>query len=285
MARKIFSGILVFLGALFLVLSLAGIVAAWAYNEPLTTEATSRLQEIDAELSQAQTALQDARLELERTLRIVDTAQQALSRFADQTAQAQDILGNVKGALDDDLLPGLQATREKLTDVRGTLEDLRDGLETLNSLPLVDLNLPGEEALTGLITAVDSLDSQIANVEDIGQQASTFVADSSYILGGDLSETRDNLQALLTTVEEYEQKVLDWREQVAAIISGLPGWIDTACVVLTVFLLWFAFSQFSLFLHGLEGWRGGNMLLPLQETIRSMRRPLPDTGAQADGEG
>ena len=41
MARKIFSGILIVLGAVFLVLSALGIVATWYYNEPLTYEAVA----------------------------------------------------------------------------------------------------------------------------------------------------------------------------------------------------------------------------------------------------
>ncbi len=58
MARKIFSGILIALSAIFLVLSVVGIGAIWFYNEPLTREVTSRLGEIDAQLAQAETTLQ-----------------------------------------------------------------------------------------------------------------------------------------------------------------------------------------------------------------------------------
>ena len=78
MASKLFSGVLIALGTIFLMLSLVGIVAAWAYNEPLTREATGRLTEIDTQLSQAQSSLQSSQLELERALRIVDAAEQAL---------------------------------------------------------------------------------------------------------------------------------------------------------------------------------------------------------------
>ena len=72
MGRKIWSGTLMTLSAIFLIVSLVGIGAAWYYNTPLTQEITSRLQEIDSELSQAQSALTNAQGELERALRIVD---------------------------------------------------------------------------------------------------------------------------------------------------------------------------------------------------------------------
>ena len=37
-----------------------------------------------------------------------------------------------------------------------------------------------------------------------------------------------------------------------------PGWIDNASISLTVFLLWFAFSQAGLFLIGFTAWKGGD---------------------------
>ena len=50
MARKIFSGILILLSSVLLLLSLVGIGAAWYYNEPLTDEVVKRLGEVEQEL-------------------------------------------------------------------------------------------------------------------------------------------------------------------------------------------------------------------------------------------
>jgi hypothetical protein len=84
MLRKIFSWVLIVPSVLLLVLSLAGIGASWIYNQPLTREATSRLKEIDGALLQAQSTLASTQLELERALRIVDAAGQALEKLAEQ---------------------------------------------------------------------------------------------------------------------------------------------------------------------------------------------------------
>jgi hypothetical protein len=69
-------------------------------------------------------------------------------------------------------------------------------------------------------------------------------------LGGDLTETRASLQSFLIAVTEYQTKVTEWRTQIADLTDSLPTWIDRASVGLTIFLLWFALSQFSLFLQG-----------------------------------
>jgi hypothetical protein len=269
MARKIFSGILIALSSIFLVLSLAGIAAAWYYNEPLTGEALTRLGEIETELTGTQTALQDAKAELERTLRIVDSAEATLERLSDELAQARQLFDEFDRTMGDRLIPGLESSRERLNSVRDTLENLRSGLEQLNAIPLINLNLPGDEMLRNLISTVNSLDIQIERMEELADKASTFAEDVSFLMGGDFSETRERLETFLVVIGDYEQKIDGWHTRVEMWIVSVPGWIDRASLILTFFLFWFGLSQFGLLLHGLVLWRGGDPLVVLR------REPLP----------
>lgn len=259
MARKILAWTLIVLSTILLLLSLAGIVAAWVYNEPLTLETTSRLMGIDDELAQAEVTLQSTHAELERALRLVDAAQSALENLAEQSVNAENLLDGIKSSLDDRLLPELKSTRERIDTARNALEDLRSLLQRISSLPFIDIQIP-DQVLTNLIGSANSLDAEIANAEDVAKRASTFVSDTSYLLGGDLTETRDSLQIFLAAVDEYQIKVAGWRAQVSDLIEALPIWIDRASVSLTVFLLWFGLSQFGLFLHGRLILRGQNPL-------------------------
>lgn len=270
MARKIFSGILIVLSVLFLVLSLVGLGAIWFYKESLTREAVSRLEEVDSELIQARTALQSSAQELERALRIVDSAQTALQELALQSEGAESLLTNIQSTLDDRVLPELKTTRGRIGTARSALEDLQSVLAGIGSfLPGIDLSAP-DKIVKDLIDSTNSLDEEIANVETLVQQASTFVSDNSYLLGGDLGETRDSLQSLLTSVQDYEKKVTNWHEQVRDVIAMTPTWIDRSSVALTIFLLWFALSQFSLFLHGRSLWAGGDPLVVLRRPRNSL---------------
>jgi chromosome segregation ATPase len=264
MARKIFSGILITLSSMLLLLSVVGIGAAWYYNESLTGEAVARLGEIEAELARTQTALQAAKAELERTLRIVDSAEQTLANLSDELAQAKALFDEFDKTLGDRLIPGLENSRERLNSLRGTLEDLRTGLEDLNSLPFLSLNLPGDEMLANLIETVNSIEAQIERMRGLADKASTFSEDVSFLMGGDFSETRQRLETFVQVVTEYEQKIAGWHAQVETWIAALPGWIDRASVILTVFLFWFGLSQFGLLLHGLVLWRGNNPLVVLR---------------------
>jgi chromosome segregation ATPase len=260
MARKIFSWTLIVLSAIFLFLSVVGIAGAWIYNEPLTRDLTGRLEEIDTELSLAQSTLASSRVELERALRIVEATEKALEKLTDQSTDAENILDGIRNTLDNKLLPELKTTRTRVNEARTALEGLQSILEGVSAfVPGVDLGVP-EKILTDLIASTDSLDTEIANVQDAAQQASTFVSDTSYLLGGDLNDTKASLESFLTSIKEYEKKVTVWRTQVHDLNEGLPIWIDRTSLSLTFFLLWFGLSQFGLLLHGLSIRRGDDPL-------------------------
>lgn len=256
MTRKILIGALIVLSSTFLILSILGIALAWIYNEPVTRESTSRLQEVDSQLTQIQTDLRNAKAEVERALRIIQSAEDALASLTQQTTDAKTLLEDVNATLDDKLIPGLEATRTNITEVRNTLEDLRATLKQINELPFVNLSIPGDELLLSIIDQVNALDGEIVNVQDLAQRASTFINDTSYLLGGDFNETKQKLEDLVLVLAEYDQKVTDWRGQIAGILESAPRWIDNASLSLTLGLLWFGFSQFGLILHGLGMRRG-----------------------------
>lgn len=267
MARKISSGVLIGLGTLMLVLSIVGIGWIWINKQPLTQDAISRLQVVDQDLAHAQTAFQSARLELERTLRLVESAEASMLALKEEFSQVKTLFDNTTGILDDQLLPGLLNSRTKIDQAKSTLQGLRDTLAEINSLPWIDLNFPGDKLLGDLIASADSLDGQIVRVEDMVKSASTFVSDASYLMGSDFTETKTNLQNFLTIVNEYDQKLIDWRLQIAGLLESLPGWITGVSIGLTIFLLWFGFSQVSLILHGLSIWQGADPLVVLRKPV------------------
>lgn len=258
MKRKILAGVLVGLSSIILLASLVGMVLAWVYNEPLTLEATTRLSEAETQLTQIQTDLRKAKEEVERALRIIQSAEDALSELTQQAGDAKELLEQVNKTLDNDLIPGLEDTRTKLTDVRAILEDLRKALKQLNSLPFVNFEVPGDDVIANIINGVDSLDTEIADVQDLAKRASTFISDTSYLIGGDFQTTKQNLQDLLVVLKGYDAKLTGWLEQVRMLKESAPKWIDNASLSLTVVLLWFAFSQLGLILHGLSIWYGEN---------------------------
>ena len=266
MARKIVSWALIILGGIFLLLSVAGVLAIWIYKTPLTSQATGQLKDIDGELAQAQTTLASSEKELQRALRIVDATQTALEKLTQQSNSTDNFLDNIQSTLDDRLLPELKTTRSRIDSARLTLQNLQSVLAGIKGfVPGVDLGIP-DKLLSDLIASANSLDAEINNMEILGKQASLFVGDTSYLLGGDLTSTRESLQNFLSSIQQYETKVTGWREQVATLTEGAPRWINQASIALTIFLLWFGISQFGLILHGQALRRGVNPFWGVRRT-------------------
>ena len=264
MIRRIFAGILILLSAILLVLSLVGIGAIWYYNKPLTQEVMGQLKTIDGELALAQATLQSSEKELQRALRIVDSTEAALEKLTEQSESAETLFERIQGTLDDRLLPELKTARNRIEEARATLENMQAILTSVSTfIPGVGLNVP-DDMLTDLIASARSLDTEIANMEVLAAQASTFVADTGYLLGGDLTQTRDSLQTFLTAIQDYEKKAASWRRQVTDVMEKAPTWITRGSIVMTVFLVWFALSQCSLLLHGITMQRGANPLLAIR---------------------
>ena len=256
MARKVLSGTLIVLSSILLILSLVGIGAAWYYNQPITTDTITKLETIDNELEQAQSALQNAQDELKRALRMVETAETSLQSLSEQRIQAKEFLDTVSNLLNETIQPNLDASKEKIDQIQETLEDLNKSLENINKIPFVEIEIPDEGFLSFFVESTEALESEVDRVGDMAEQASTFLNDTSYLLGGDLAETKDNIQGLMIVVDEYEAKITSWRDQLADLIAKLPKWLDHASATIAISLLWFGFSQFGLLLHGLTSWRG-----------------------------
>ncbi len=253
MARKFFTGTLFVVSSTLLILSVFGIVLAWVYNEPLTRKALERLEEVDSELEQVEVTLKTSKTELERTLRIVDATEEALKEFT--LNDPQGFFEDVQSTLDEGLVTELETASTRLTSARDTLENLRVTLFGLSLVPFLQVNV-SDQILTDLIDSADALQSRITDISDLAKQASTFLDDASFLLGGDFSETRDSLEYFLGEISVYQQKVDGWRTQIAELTQSIPGWIDNASLSLTLGLLWFAFSQFGLILHALNMKRG-----------------------------
>lgn len=269
MKRKILSGTLITLSSLMLLFSLIGIGAIWICKNTLTQEIVFKLEAVDGDMEEAQSAFVTARLELERTMRLVETAEASMQTLNNDFTLVKTLLESTNGVLEDQLLPGLLTSQEKISQAKSTLQSLRDTLAEINSLPFMELNLPGDELLGDLIASADSLDDQIVSVEDMVKNASTFIEDASYLMGADFTETKNNLQSFLTIVTDYEQRLIGWRDQIADLLISLPTWITIVSVCLTIFLVWLGFSQLSLILHGFSIWQGGDPL----ESLKSFRKP------------
>jgi len=222
---------------------------------PVTETLLGKLTEVNTELKQARSALQDAQKELARTLRMVDRAEESLQALSKQREQAKEFLDTVNGMLGNTITPNIEASKEKIEQARKSFDEIRTSIENLNKIPFVEIEVPDDGLLDYFDEIIATLEGEVGQVEEVANNASTFMNDTSYFLGGDFGETREHINNLSEVVDAYETKIAGWQREVDLLIEKTPEWINRASALLAVLLIWLAFSQLGLILHGLALWR------------------------------
>lgn len=255
MRKRVLGGTLIALASIMLILSLVGVGVIAYQRKPVTETLLGKLTEVNTELKQARSALQDAQKELARTLRMVDRAEESLQALSKQREQAKDFLDTVNGMLGNTITPNIEASKEKIEQARKSFDEIRTSIENLNKIPFVEIEVPDDGLLDYFDEIIATLEGEVGQVEEVANNASTFMNDTSYFLGGDFGETREHINNLSEVVDAYETKIAGWQREVDLLIEKTPEWINRASALLAVLLIWLAFSQLGLILHGLALWR------------------------------
>lgn len=61
-------------------------------------------------------------------------------------------------------------------------------------------------------------------------------------------------------LDDYSSKVAAYQARVDDLQARIPGWLDWAAVILTVFFVWLGFSQVGLFVLGWKFYKGEDLL-------------------------
>lgn len=262
--RRIIALLLIILSVTFFTISVVGLGLVWGYNQPLTNRALDKLNGIESDLTSAQQGIQQARTELDSAQAQIDLLQSALDTLGLQGAEDIQKVSDLVSKLESTLLPVVDGVKSGVEGLRDALVKIKTTIESLNNLPLVNINIPGVETLEAGVTELENLQNQIQEGRDRITNISEVTQNTITSLTTGFSELETSLQDLNSQLTVYETKVSDYLTQVNAIQSNLANWIDWASVILTVLLVWLAFSQAALFVLAwsfykqedlLRGWR------------------------------
>lgn len=246
--KRIISLILLILSVFFFVVSLAGILLTWVYRPQVTSTAMSRLNAIEADLTTAQVDLRNAKAELESAQQQIDALQSALETLGLRGSEDIQAIGDLVGRLEQNLTPFIGAVAERVEGFREALVQLKETIERLNQLPLVNIDIPGIEQLEEATASLDNIYNQIIEGQEKVKNVSQLTQETVTNLTTGFAELETSAQTLSATLGAYDAKFTAYLAEIDYYQANLPGWINTAAVVLTVLLVWLAFSQAALFI-------------------------------------
>lgn len=257
-AKQPLSFALMIISVIFFLLSMATIALTWVYRQQVYSELLPRLETIESDLRLAQTDLQFAKTELDQVQQQIDLLQTALDTLGIDGAASLQAIADLVGRLEGSLSPIITAVAERVQDLRDGLTKLKETVEALNQLPLINLEIPGVEQLEEAAASLGSLQESIEGGGEKVSQASTITQDTVTALTTGFAELEASAQNLSGALAGYDAKITTYLVELDALQSGLTRWTNWAAAGLTVFLVWLAFSQVALFTLAWSVYAGKN---------------------------
>jgi len=261
------------LSVIFFIISLGGLIGIWVYNQPLTERALSLVETTSQDLEGAAMAIELSRAELISAQAQIDLLQAILETLGLNAQEDLNRLADIVGKVENTLTPMLDSVAGAISTLRETLLDIRDTIERINELPLVNIQIPGIEGIEQGAESLQNLQDQIEEGGGKIEQLSQTTQDTVDSLTTGFAELESSIGILLETLDEYGQKIESAQEQLSYLDANLANWIDLASGALTVILVWLAISQVGLFILGWSYYKGQNLVEIQPKEIESRVEP------------
>jgi DNA repair ATPase RecN len=237
---------MVVLGVLGLTIITGGTIAVWAVNSPLTDLLTTTLETVATPLERAETGLQEVNTTLDSAQASVDELQATVETIGENLKADSLVLRALGSLVGEDLKHSVDRAVAALEDVRATVSTIESVLNSLDRLPGVTLP-----------DWVDDVGAALDELARLGQQIQDTVTALDALRTGAIEQAvvsvTEKTGALETRLEAVEQRTRKAEATVTDLLTmaeewqaRLPGIIDSASVVFTLFFLLMGLGQWAL---------------------------------------
>ena len=259
-AKRVISFSLILLSVIFFMLSMAGLALTWTYHQRMSVDLLDRLNTIESDLLTAQNDLRTAKSELDSVQRQIGALQTALKTLGIDGAASLQSIADLVGKLEENLVPFISTVAERVDSLRESVNKLKETVETLNQLPLVNIEVPGVEQLEAAATNLDNLYNQIVEGQQKVTDLSQLTQGTVDSLTTGFSDLEQSAKTLSAALGGYDAKISAYLAQIDALQAKLPGWLNIAAISLTVVFIWLGFSQLALFALAWSFYTGQDLL-------------------------
>jgi uncharacterized phage infection (PIP) family protein YhgE len=253
---------LLVLSVVFFLISLGGLIGVWVYNQTLTERALTLVETTSQDLEGAAAAIELSKAELISAQAQIDLLQAILETLGLNAAEDLNRLADIVGKVEDTLTPVLDRVAGGIGVLRDSLLSIKDTLERLNELPLVNIQVPGIEEIEQGAEQLGNLQTQIEEGGGKIEQLSQTTKNTIDSLTTGFSALESSIGILLETLDTYAEKIETTQAQLAYLDENLARWIDWISAALTVILVWLGISQVGLFILGWGFYKGQDLTNP-----------------------
>jgi hypothetical protein len=266
--KRILSAIVIAISVLLLVLSLAGIVGTWIVRDQLHTDlvgivtaAETRATTVKKGLDRLDTALTQSRSQ-------VTAIEQEAQAFGTSLEENRPLLTAISDAIGIELSPLIESARETMTTVREAVAAVNSAIEAINAIPFVSVPAPELQTLQKLSQDVESFRTEVQAVRTaMEQRRSEIIQGTVSIITTPTSQIGGTLDEMLDTVSGYSQQVGAVQEGLSRFRSAIGSTLTWTAIIVTLILLWIAFSQVGLLVLGWRAFSGQDLMPRKQQEL------------------
>ena len=240
---RIFAGLTLFLCAIVLLISLAGIVGAWVAGRALTDASLALLDGIDRTAETAHQAIVRVNTGLAEVNGEVSSLEAVTTQLSQNVNDQGLVLTLLPQGREDALSAKVQQFVEEFNNVREVIVGAIDLYRALDALPFVDLPKPDSERVQTVANLASEIASTVkdlnARITEVRSNAAGAIAKVTDALGN----TKDRLAKIATELNTLDAQLLAVQARAAQLRQTIPVAITVAMIVLTLFMAWVAYTQ------------------------------------------
>lgn len=246
-SKKILSLILLVFSVFFFLVSISGVIAIWVTQQRITDRVLEQTRAAQADLSKVEDDIDVLREELDSAKSQIDIFQSVLDTIGLEAVENAQVVSDVVSKVEGTITPILDGVNERANTVRDTFVSLKESIERVNELPLVNIEVPGLEIIDTIIENIDNLQTQVTDTKTKVESISQLTQDTVETLTTGFENWEESIAVYQVTLDDYQNMISDYQDRLLYLELNLAGWVDIASIILTVLLIWTAFSQVALF--------------------------------------
>jgi chromosome segregation ATPase len=207
--------------------------------EARATRAKQDIDRLDAALTRAQ----DQVVGVEREVQA----------FGNDVEENKPLLTAISNKAGIEIGSLVDSAREIMTTVRETVTAVGSAIEAINAISFISIPVPELEKMDELSQDVDYLRTEVQDLRTtIDQKRSKIIQGAVSIVTTPTSQIGSTLGEMQAAVSGLSQRLGVVQERLSKFKSSIGGRLTWVALVLTLILLWIAFSQAGLLVLG---WR------------------------------
>lgn len=255
--KRIIAVVGLILSVIFFLGCLVGGIGIWIANEPLTRDLVGLVQALDDRIVRGVEVTAEISTGLTRVESGLTRVQAELGKVGTDAAANDPILQAIGHLVSETLRPAVAKIGQAAEQLSEALAQAQGILETLSRTPLGrSLDLPPADKIGALATALAILSQPVDELDALIQRAKELSLEAAQRLEAGLARALPTLAEAQQMAQSTSDSLTQAHAQAETLILRIPGWIDTASIVLSLVFFWMALAQVSLFFHALGVLRG-----------------------------